>query len=62
MSTLFCVGLAVGLIRFVLKYDEHPKIASTNRICDVCELVVTGPAVHPRCPSCGAPMDVRAAS
>lgn len=60
IATMFCVGLAVGLVRFVLKHDT--PAASTNRICDVCELVVTGPAVYPRCPSCGAPMDIRAAS
>lgn len=54
ITALFCAGLAAGLIRYAIKHQR-----STTRTCGTCGLTVTGPKVHPRCPSCGAGLDVR---
>lgn len=57
IASLFLAGVLFGVIRQAMR-DDWP---ANTRTCDRCGLTVTGPRVYPRCPSCGAGLDVRAA-
>lgn len=57
ITALFVAGLAVGLIRYAIKHQAPAP--STTRTCGTCGLSVTGPRLYPRCPSCGAGLDVK---
>lgn len=64
ITALFCAGFAVGLINHVVKHgkpvaEPEPEL-DRFRTCGECYFTVSGPEVHPRCPECGAPLDVRA--
>lgn len=63
LPLLFALGVAIGS---GIRYVRKPRLKAVPeldrfRTCGECYHTVAGEQVYPRCPECGAPLDVRAA-